>query len=418
MKTEQELYRRKNDFFIKISSSTRGALVFCLVFSVVVFVLAITMGSGTRVWGAFLFNLMLFFSLALGGVAFGHMQDMIGALWGRPIKRIHESFGAFVPWAALALVLFFLCIKFKLGDAHKVYSWIASPGSLSAFPGKSCWLTPGFMMIRDLGAMAVLVALVLWQRQISTRADFLVLQGREEEAEQSALEATQRLRMCSAPILVVYALCFSLLSFDLTMSLAPTWLSTLWGGWNFAIMMQVLLASTLLAMFALQSSAVGGYFARNNFHDIGKLLFGFTVFFAYLTYAHVLTYWYTNMPEETSYLITRMGAPWLKYVIAAPFISFLFPFILLIPKANKWTSHIAIPVCVVVLAAQWLNSMLVVMPELVNAGEWHGPWLELAISLGFLAAFLLSVFTYAEKTPMLSLADPLLHRSLDERVHH
>jgi hypothetical protein len=142
-------------------------------------------------------------------------------------------------------------------------------------------------------------------------------------------------------------------------------------------------------------------------------LHGFTVFFAYLTFAHVLTYWYTNIPEETSYFLTRLEKPWVYFIIAAPFLVFLIPFIFLIPKANKWNPKTAIPIALVVLSAQWLNYMLVVIPEVVSAHEWQFPWIELGTFLGCLAGFLLSIYRFAQKIPMVSLADPLLLPALE-----
>jgi len=189
----------------------------------------------------------------------------------------------------------------------------------------------------------------------------------------------------------------------------------LWAGWQFSVMMQTLFASILLALFYLRKTPVGHFIGRQQYHDVGKLLFGFTAFYAYLTYAHVLTYWYTNMPEETSYFITRLQGPWLPFILAAPFLSFLVPFVLLVPKASKWTNFVAIPVCVLVLGAQWLNMMLVVIPEVTDPTLWKFPWIEFGMLLGFLGAFILSFFRRARKIPLLSLGDPLLYTALSEK---
>ena len=179
-------------------------------------------------------------------------------------------------------------------------------------------------------------------------------------------------------------------------------------------MMQTLMAFTLLVMFALRGSKVGSYIGQKQFHDVGKLCFGFTVFYAYLTFAHILTYWYANMPEETSYFHARLVEPWKSLVIACGLGTFIIPFFSLIPKASKWTPWITIPVCCVVLFSQWFVYLLVVMPEVVPASQWSFPWIELGMLSGFFGTFLYAFMRMGEKVPMLSIADPLLVKSMHQ----
>ena len=406
-------YRKK--LYLAPNPQFRMFMLTSIAIGFVTFVLGLVLGEQTRAWGSFLFNLMYFFSIALGGVAFGHMQDIIGALWGRPIKRLHESFAAFIPVAIGLFILFLIAIRVNLFGASSVYSWIVNPHILDHFPGKNSWLNLNFMIIRDVFALLLILFLHRWQSHLSLERDFALINGDKDLAFKLGVSSQETLRYWSAPVLVVYALCYSILCFDLTMSLSPTWFSTLWAGWSFAIMMQTLMATILLFMFALRSSTLGEFFTRNQFHDIGKLLFGFTVFFAYLTYAHVLTYWYTNIPEETQYFIVRLQSPWKYITFILPLFFFFVPFIGLIPKISKWTPIITIPICIVVLSAQWVTFLWFVIPELVGAGEWGFPWLELGTFFGFLGAFLYSFYLFASKNPMLSIADPLLPASYN---HH
>ena len=414
MKHNDELYEKRNSFFLELSNAGKGGILLGIVIGVVVFGIGLFV-EPTRTWGSLLFNLMFFFSLALGGVAFGNMQDIVGATWGRPIKRLHESFGAFIPWASGIFIFYLLAIKLDQLGAGQIYKWVADPHLLDHFHGKNIWLQYDFMMIRDIFAIILIAGFSWWHLKITSARDLALVEGRKDEAKRLGEETRQTLRYWSAPILVVYALAFSLIAFDLTMSLAPTWFSTLWGGWSFAIMMQTLMAFTLIMMFYLKESQIGQYIKRQQFHDVGKLMFGFTVFFAYLTYAHVLTYWYGNVPEETSYFITRLEAPWIYIVIASLFLSFFFPFFAMIPRVSKWAGAITIPVALVILLAQWLNYLLVVIPEVQPAGKsWIFPWIEVGVFFGFLGLFLFSIFQFGKKVPMLSIADPLLESALHD----
>ncbi len=408
----KELYQQRDHFFLEISPTTRGGLIFLIALGFATFVCGMVCGEHTRTWGSLIFNGMFFFSLALGGVALSNMQDVIGATWGRPIRRIHENFSSFLPISVVLFLALFVCIKWDLLQAGKIYKWIADPSIVEHLFGKNVWLQPNFMMIRDTLALLLILFFSRWHYKLTTAADKAFLSNQYEKGVHLGEHARKTLRKWSAPVLILYSVLYSILAFDLMMSLAPTWVSTLWAGWQFSVMMQTLFATILLLLFYLKKTPVGHFIGRQQFHDIGKLLFGFTAFYAYLTYAHVLTYWYTNMPEETSYFITRLQGPWLGYIIAAPFISFLVPFVLMVPKAAKWTSYIAIPVCILVLGSQWLNMMLVVIPETADAAHWHFPWIELGLMLGFTGAFALSFLRRAKKLPLLSLGDPLLYQSL------
>ena len=413
-----DLFEQRQSFYLPSSSQLRGAVSSFVVIGLIALGLGLSRPElQTRVWGALLFNTFFFFSVALGGSAFSAMQDVIGAKWGRSVMRIHEAFSSFVPVAALIFLGILACVKFNLAGADKVYSWISNPDVIHHFWGKRSWLVENFWLVRDILALTVIVGLVYWQIGMKTDRDRTFVAGHKEEADKKAANVRDTLRYWSAPLLVAYALCFTLLAFDLLMSLAPTWFSTLWGGWLFAVMMQTLMATLILTMWSLKGTAIGQYIKQSHFHDIGKLMHGFSIFFAYLTYSHVLTYWYGNMPEETEYFIHRLHAPWIYIVMIAPLLSFVVPLYGLIPKASKWTKMIVGPIAIGILVAQWFTYLLVVMPEVVKDAPFGLPGIELGIFFGVFGLFLASFSAFGRKNPMVAVADPLLHQSLAE-AHH
>ncbi len=372
------------------------------------------MGQGTRVWGAYLFNLFFFFSIGLGAMALAAMQDVIGASWGRPIRRLQEGFGAFVPVGALLFTVFIVAIALDIGGAGKVYKWIANPAMLDHFWGKNMWLKPGLMYFRVIFLLLIMTAVVFWQLKLSLGRDKLWMEGRHEEAEAAGEEVRVKSKFWSAPVLIIFGVGFTFFCFDVTMSLSPLWFSTLWGGWQFAVMMQTLMATLLITMFALRKTAIGPYIKRKQFHDVGKLMHGFTVFFGYLTFAHILTYWYGNVPEETEYFIHRLHGPWLFFVSAVPVLAFVIPLYSLIFKAAKWTSYITIPLAGIILLGQWFTYLILVMPEVVSPETFLKPlpFVEIGLFLGMLGLFLGTFLWFAKRFPMLPVADPLLAEAL------
>lgn len=411
-----DLYEQRDQFYIEPNATVRGGLTLGLVLGALTFGAGMYFAEPTRVWGAFLFNTFFFFAIGLGGIAFGAMQDVIGAVWGRPIKRLHETLSAFVPVAAAMMAFFLVCIGFDIGGAGSVYSWVADPSIVEHFHGKDVWLQKNFMIVRDLFALAVTVALWRWQFGLGTQRDMAFVKGNRDEAIRLGVAARDKLRYWSAPVLVVYSLTFTLLAFDLLMSLSPLWFSTLWGGWLFAVMMQTLMATILIFMFALRDTPLGQIFKRQQFHDVGKLMHGFTIFFAYLTYAHILTYWYGNVPEETEYFLHRMHQPWLGIIIAAPLLSFVVPLFALIFKAAKWTAPVTMTLAGLILVSQWMTYIIIVQPEVTKHGLSGGPWVEIGVGFGVLSLFLGSFFKTAKSQPVLGVADPLLAESMSG--HH
>ena len=418
MMNTQSLFEQRRQFLFAPSATVRGGLLFCMIAGIFAFVGGMYAGEATRTWGALIFNLFFFFSLALGGVVFSGMQDVISAKWGRPMMRLHESFASFLPVAAVAFLVFFICIGLNLGHAKDVYPWIRDPELVAEFWGKRTWLQPGLMMGRDIFALFSIYGLSLWQLGNKTKPDLLLMSGDQAGASKQGQLSQARLRYWSAPVLIAYALLFTLLAFDITASLAPLWYSTLWGGWSFAVMMQSLMAALLLFMYAVKGTPIGQFMRRQQFHDIGKFMHGFTVFFAYLTYAHIITIWYGNMPEETSFFIARLQGPWLLLLYAVFFLAFILPLFALLPKISKWTSGLAIPICASILLAQWIVNLLIVMPQVTDGSTWMVPWIEVGIFLGILGLFIGSIFRFGRKFPMVSIADPLLHEALADAAHH
>jgi hypothetical protein len=412
-----DLFEQRRNFFLSPGTTARGGLIFCILAGVASFGVALYLGQGPRAWASLLLNLYFFYCIGLGGIAFAGMQDVIGASWGRPIMRIHESFASFLPVATGLFVLMFVAIKMHLAGAHEVFKWIADPGIVEPFWGKRDWLKADFMLIRDTAALVAIALLSCWQLKQKLRRDMAFVNGDAAKAADLGRDAQSKLRYWSAPILVAYAILFSLLAFDLLMSLAPLWMSTLWGGWAFSVMMQMVMAALLVAMFALRATPIGQFIRRQQFHDVGKLLHGFTIFFAYITFAHILTYWYGNMPEETEYYIERLHGPWLVLVIVAPILCFVLPLFALIPKTSKWTAGFTLPICALILFAQWLVDIVVVMPEVVEADTWRIPWIEIGGFLGTLGIFLSCIFWFGKRYPMVGVGDPLLADALAGDQH-
>jgi len=202
---------------------------------------------------------------------------------------------------------------------------------------------------------------------------------------------------------VVYSIVLTLVAYDAIMALQPHWFSNLFGGWFF--MASFLGGHTLLALLMLHGvKAVGleEYVSPKQRHDLGKMVFGFTVFWTYLMWAQFLVIWYGNMPEETGFVFSRLWGPW-RPIGGAVFLGmFVIPFGGLLSVGAKKTRLTLGIFTAISLAALWLERYLLVTPTVTpeNGPVFGLP--ELGPTMLFLGLFFISYGWFAKTYPMVS----------------
>lgn len=414
--TLEQLYHRRGEFYFGKSPWIVVILLGMLILGLGYLVLQFSVDP-RRAWGALLLNNLFFFLLSLGGVVFGLIQDACGAQWSRPIKRFFETFGIGFHLTAAGFLVLLVAIQFRWLEAEFIYAWIADPHMLDHFPGKNQWLTADFFCLRVASMLALMSLVVFWAQWQHHLADKAFHEGRLEDARRLASLSSQRLRFWAAPCLVALSILFTFVMIDLVMALAPLWFSTLWAGWLFAVMMQLTLSVTMVGMFVIKNKSIGSLIDAAQFHDMGKLLYGFSIFWAYLTFAHVLTYWYGNVPEETEYFLHRLHEPWATLLVVIVVGAFVVPLFVLIPKAAKWTAMVMVPVAVLIIVSQWLAHVVMVQPEVAKHMGVFVPTTELA-AFGVMTAVMAGLYYMWGRTHvMVALHDPLLEQHLRGADH-
>jgi len=155
------------------------------------------------------------------------------------------------------------------------------------------------------------------------------------------------------------------------------------------------------------------YVTIEHIHDLGKMIFGFSIFWTYLWFSQFMLIWYSNIPEETLYFYQRFNSGYKFVFFLVLFINFVFPFFVLITAGAKRTYGVMIFACPVILLGHWLDFYVLTMPGAV--GEGNGIILELGIALCYLGGFLLWVFWQLQKAPLLQTTHPFAQESL---YHH
>ena len=300
---------------------------------------------------------------------------------------------------------------------------------------KAVWLSHGFMFGRLVIGLGVLT-LVGWRLiRADLVPDMLAVRGAVPAARRRALlrsmdpRATtaaprrqfaqqERIRRLAPIYVVLYAIVLTLVAFDGIMALQPHWFSNLLGGFFF--MGSFLGAHMLLALMMIYGAShlgVTDLVSPKQRHDLGKLCFGFTVFWTYLMWAQFLVIWYGNLPEETGFVFARLWGHWLPVGKAVLIGMFIIPFFGLLGVAPKKVRATLGFFAVVSLTALWLERYLLVMPSVTRAaraGRSACPRRGRRCSSSGL--YLLSYALFARTFPMISprLAEITLER---ERGH-
>lgn len=354
----------------------------------------------SRFWGDFLINNLVFIGAALGGTFFIAIQYVANAGWATVLKRIPEAMSMFIP-IGFALMLIGL-----IGFPDVYDAWIHPHGHHAhLIEKKTAWLNIPFFMSR------MVIFLLLW-----TLFSYMFRKHSlsEDLAEKGTRVYHRKSWNMAAVFIVVFALSVSASSWDWIMSIEPTWFSTIFGVYIFAgYFVSALVFITLFAIY-LQSKGYLSMVNDEHFHDLGKLTFGFSIFWAYIWFSQFLLIWYADLPEETAYYMIRFKGPYQVLFFANLVINFIFPFLMLVSKDAKRSKKVLAFVGVVLLFGRWLDMYLMVMPGIAGE-EWSGiNFFELLIPFGYFGGFALVVLTVLSKANIF----PKNHPYLKESLHH
>ena len=402
-----------------------GAGLGLSILGAILFLVSLRGESAERAWQLFHVNWIYFTGLCGGSLAFAAVHKVTNAKWSGMVIRLTEAAVLFAPVSLLGCLLIF-----TVGYEH-VYGHMQ--GELHGLShGKALWLSRPFMF----GRLFLGLTLLYWLGWKLVRADLTpdlaatkgVATGgrraladrwtRDFDGSEGALEAIEgRLRVLGPVYVVVYAVVFTLVAFDGIMALQPHWFSNLLGAWYF--MGAFLGAHMLLALNMIYTGRhldVDDLISPKQRHDLGKLCFGFTVFWAYLMWAQFQVIWYANLPEETGFVFSRLWGPWIPVARAVLLGMFVIPFAVLLGVAPKKNRTILGATAVLSLVALWLERYLLVLPSVtMESGPRFGiP--ELAPTALMLGLFLVTYALFARTFPMIS--PRLAEITLSRELHH
>lgn len=407
---EQLPYRR-----LEKAPGTLRMLSLALIALGAVALVAAFMGDAARAWRAYYFNWLYFTSLAQGAVVLAIAVTITRGLWSRPIRRISLAFVTFLPIAYL-LVLPILIF----GNKH-IWPWVEHPELMQA--GKGVYLNVPFLSARTLLLMGVLVILDLIFAYWALRPDLgrlrdkvpdslrplyhrLTRDWRGEDAED--LRSYKKIAVLGPLTAAIWAVSFGVLAWDFVMSLEPHWFSTMIGPYFFmAGFLGGIAATAVCCVLYVTKYGQGDIIQPSNFHDLGKMTFGFVVFWAYLFYSQFLVIWYGLLPIEQDWLVHRFGLPFQRGMSFVFFCMFAVPFFGLLGAAPKKRPQILVVFTSIILIGLWVERYMMVYPSLyVGSDDMPLGWQEFGALFFFAGLLIAAILWFATRFPLFQMWQP------------
>ncbi|MDH4155810.1 MAG: hypothetical protein OEW00_00845 [candidate division Zixibacteria bacterium] len=350
--------------------------------------------------GQFFFSwltaVVFWLSIGLGGLFFTMLHHLVGAKWSVVLRRLSENIMSVLPVMAL------LFIPVLLG-LHELFHW-SHADAVAADPllqGKAGYLNITFFVLRLVAYFLIWFVLVYMLNRISA-------------AQDSAYHPSQtrRLRVISAPGIILFAITLTFSAFDWMMSLDAHWYSTIFGVYVFSGSLLAMLSFlTLVVLLLRRNHVLENTITVEHRHDLGKLIFAFTIFWAYMAFSQYFLIWYGNIPEETIWFLHRWDTSWKVVTLLILFGHFVVPFFVLFPHAAKRNPLVLGAMALWILVMHWIDLYWIIMPTLHHHGV-HLSWIDPATLVGIGGVFLWYFWRRVASRPLVPIKDPSLEASI------
>lgn len=354
------------------------------------------MGDPKQFFASYLVAFLFFMSIGLGGLFFVLIQFVTRAGWSVAVRRQSEN----LMFMLVLCALFFLPL---VAGLSALFPWLdaAKVAQDPILQGKQGYLNTPFFLARSLVYILSWAGIAYWFRRRSIQQDA----GGDPRI-------TRHLQNLSAPAIVWFAVTVNYASFDWIMSLDPHWYSTIFGVYFFAGVVTSSLSTLILMLLILQGrNRLTGVVNEEHFHDLGKLLFGFVVFWAYIAFSQFMLIWYGNLPEETIWFAQRWKDGWQYASILLAAGHFFIPFFVLLSRDTKRQMKIIGAAAIWMLVMHYLDLYWLVMPSVDSAGlQFH--LLDLLALVGLGGLFLAALIQVSMRSALVPTHDPRLAESL------
>ncbi len=225
---------------------------------------------------------------------------------------------------------------------------------------------------------------------------------------------SRKLARFSAPGVMLLALTLTFAAFDWIMSLDPTWYSTIFGVIFFAGSMVCIFATLILVFLGFRNAGVlQKEVTVEHYHDLGKLLFGFMCFWAYVSFSQFMLQWYAAIPEELTFYHHRWDSGvWKNISLGLVFLHFIFPFVFIMSRNIKRNLGMLRIGALLLITMHVIDMYWLIMPNIPHQASFAPSWIDVFGFMGPVGVFLAVAFRQLSQYPLLPIGDPRLERSV------
>ena len=313
----------------------------------------------SRFWSNLLHNSVFFTGIALMAVFFLSASITAWAGWYTVFKRVWESMGQFLIVGFVLMLIIGLGVYFHW---HHLYHWAdaESVATDELLEGKSGFLNANMYVV--FGGIIVLA----WYFFAKRMRDISL--SEDTEGGDSGFKHHRRLRTYAAIFLPIAGFTSAAVIWLWVMSVDAHWYSTLFGWYAGASWFVAMIALTIMIISYMKGK---GYFAEvsnEHLHDLGKLLFAFSIFWTYLWFSQYMLIWYGNVGEETGYYKLRKddyGVLFYGNIL----INFILPFFVLMRNDNKRKYGTLLLTSGAVFFGHWWDYFLMIKPGVIHTAH-------------------------------------------------
>ena len=353
-------------------------------------------------WAALYVAAFFFFMISLGTLAFYAINRAAQVGWSPILFRVMEGITAYMLPGGLIVIFILFLSGLHL---NHLFIWmdpevVANDKIIAAKKG---YLNIPFVLARGLFFLAGWSLYRYFSRKFSLAQDL----AKDNKYHKKNFRI-------SAGFLVFYIVTESIMSWDWIMSIDPHWFSTLFGWYVFASMFVSGISTIALVTIYLKSKGYLKEVNDSHIHDLGKFMFGVSVFWTYLWFSQFMLIWYSNIPEEVTYFITRMEdykVPFFGMIV----LNFIFPFLMLMNSDYKRMNTFIVTTGIVIIIGHYIDVFNMIMPSAVG-DQWFIGITEIGGFMFFMGLFIYIVFNELTKAPLIAKGDPFYGES--ERFHY
>ncbi|WP_264560298.1 quinol:cytochrome C oxidoreductase [Flavobacterium sp. N2270] len=348
-------------------------------------------------WAAFYVACIFFMLLSLGVLAFYAIQYVAQAGWSPVLFRVMEGITSYLLPGS---IIFFLVLVLSGMHFNHLFVWMddAVVAKDHLLQGKVGFLNVPFFLIRAV------IFLGFWNL-------YRYFSRKNSIAQDNAIDNSffKKNFNISAMFLVFFIISESMMSWDWIMSVDPHWYSTLFGWYVFASFFVSGITTIALITLYLKSKGLLPEVNTSHIHDLAKFMFGISIFWTYLWFSQFMLIWYSNIPEEVTYFITRIedyNLPFFGMLV----MNFIFPLLILINTDFKRLTWIIVMAGIVILFGHYIDFFNMIMPATVG-DQWFIGIPEISSLFFFLGLFIFVVFTALTKAPLVAKRNPYIEES-------